>query len=43
VDEQLQPAAVAAPVPAQPSSRRRSSEHGYGVERADELDLTLRL
>ncbi|CAL5074202.1 unnamed protein product [Urochloa decumbens] len=38
MDEQ-QPVATSAV----PSNKRRSSEHGYGVERADELDLSLRL
>ncbi|RCV11779.1 hypothetical protein SEVIR_2G222600v4 [Setaria viridis] len=41
--DKQQPAAVAAPAPALPTNKRRSSERGYGVERADELDLSLRL
>ncbi|CAN6210821.1 unnamed protein product [Urochloa humidicola] len=40
MDEQ-QHAALAAP--AVPSNKRRSPEHGYGVDRSDELDLSLRL
>ena len=42
MDEHLQPADAVAAAPVS-SSKRRSSEHVYGVERADELDLTLRL
>ncbi|CAL5088225.1 unnamed protein product [Urochloa decumbens] len=40
MDEQRQPAAAASAVP---SNKRRSSEQGYGVQHADELDLSLRL
>ncbi|EER98944.1 hypothetical protein BDA96_02G220500 [Sorghum bicolor] len=36
-------AAAAAPAPAPPSNKRRSPDSGYGVERAEELDLSLRL
>ncbi|OEL30655.1 hypothetical protein BAE44_0008326 [Dichanthelium oligosanthes] len=42
--DEHQPAAVAAPaVPALPSNNKRPLEHGCGVERGDELDLSLRL
>jgi hypothetical protein len=40
MDEQQHAAVVTAPAP---SNKRSSSERGYGVERADELDLSLRL
>jgi hypothetical protein len=43
MDEQKAPADDAAPAPAPRSNKRRSSDSGYGVERAEELDLSLRL
>ncbi|CAN6196025.1 unnamed protein product [Urochloa humidicola] len=41
--DQQQPASASSPAVPMPSSKRRSSEHGYSVERADDLDLSLRL
>ncbi|XP_062194251.1 zinc finger protein 4-like [Phragmites australis] len=38
-----QQAATLPPVPDLRSNKKRRSENGYGVERADELDLSLRL
>ncbi|CAD6219131.1 unnamed protein product [Miscanthus lutarioriparius] len=43
MDEQKAPAHDAAPAPAPPSKKKRPSDSGYGVERAEELDLSLRL
>jgi hypothetical protein len=40
MDEQQDAAAVCS---LEPSNKKRSSEHGHGVECADELDLSLRL
>ncbi|XP_066399468.1 uncharacterized protein [Miscanthus floridulus] len=42
MDEQKASAADAAPAPAPPSNKK-SSDSSYGVERAEELDLSLRL